>query len=79
MSMIQSVEATNDVESNSNLMMYSNTIVHLESDEGKLLSVEEQKDLQTEFEMVKKMTKAQTLEISLLKQKGINHSINSCI
>ena len=79
MLMIQSVEVTNDVEGNSNFMMYSNTIVHLESDEGKLLSVEEQKDLQTEFEMVKKMTKAQTLEISLLKQKGINHSINSCI
>ena len=73
--MIQSVEATNDVEGNSNFMIYSNAIVHLESDEGKLLSEEEQKDLQTQFEMMKILTKAQTLQIeelnSLLKQKGI--------
>ena len=75
MSMIQSVEATNDVEGNSNFVIYSNAIVHLEPDEGKLLSEEEQKDLQTQFEMMKKMTKAQTLQIeelnSLLEQKGI--------
>ena len=53
-------------------MIYSNTIVHLESDEERLLSTEEvQKDLQSKFEMLEKITKAQTFEISHLKRKGI--------
>ena len=71
-SMIQSVEATNDVEGNSNFMIYSNAIVHLEPDKGKLLPEEEQKDLQTQIEIIKIMTKAQTLQIEATDDvKGI--------
>ena len=76
MSVIQSVEATKYVEGNSNFMIYSNVIVHLEPGEENLLSTEEvQKDLQSKFEMLGKIIKTQTRQIeelkSLLKQKGI--------
>ena len=85
MSMIQSVGATDNVKGNEwfhNDLFDLNTISFpLESDEGKLVSEEEQKDLQSKFDMVKKMANAQTLQNkklnSLLKQKGITKLVQA--